>query len=132
MDDLEVARENVEKFEEKWLKRKLSWAKKYDEDELREKKKKKISYLYFIYNKSHDAIKIGVSINPKERFESFRRLLFDELEFIGSVPFIKFYIWKIEEEINKMFKSLSIKNEWFIPGVEVLDFVGFWFPSKEK
>lgn len=75
------------------------------------------SKVYFI--RSGDAIKIGVSINPEQRFGELQVGSALELELLGVIVGDKY----TEKEVHARFERLHIRGEWFHADPPLLDFI---------
>lgn len=80
---------------------------------------KKESWVYFIESKDSGLIKIGYSINPKQRFGSIKTMSPEHLELIGMMPGGK----TEESELHKRFGESRAHGEWFTSSPELLDFI---------
>ena len=69
-------------------------------------------FVYFILNRDHNAVKIGMSHDPKERIKHLQKFMLDELEFLGCISCGE-NARKVEKELHRIFESSHIKGEWF-------------------
>jgi hypothetical protein len=76
------------------------------------------SYLYLIYDTFNHSIKIGKSLNPLKRLETFQ--ISNPNKLILLAIFEK--EGKNEKKYHKIFEKHKIKNEWFKACDEIFDF----------
>ena len=74
-------------------------------------------YVYFIHG--GDRIKIGYSRDPEERLSTLQTSTADHLQIIGSIVGDK----SKERSLHEQFGHLKIRNEWFRPEADLIDFI---------
>ncbi len=75
--------------------------------------------IYFVYNKNHDAIKIGFSESPYERIKEIQRNCLDQLKMIGTMPGDR----NDEKSLHARFSEIRIRFEWFQNTPELMEFI---------
>jgi hypothetical protein len=78
-------------------------------------------YLYYIYNPSRHAVKIGISVNPQKRLKTLQCASPDKLKIFHSIRFDSVKkAFNAEQTLHKVFRSKVIRphkngpqSEWF-------------------
>lgn len=80
-------------------------------------KLKNNSFTYFIQNSITKEIKIGKSKNITNRLKSLQTNSPHTLELLGYIED------DIEIELHRKFKKYNVKNEWFLPDDEIINYI---------
>lgn len=112
-------------------KQSLETKRRQQQHRTRIKEGRKCVYIYFILDKNQDAVKIGVSYDPKKRFKYFQRELYGELELLGYTYFGD-GARKAERELHKVLKNSRIKGEWFRNDLNVKAVIESIIKGKER
>jgi hypothetical protein len=81
---------------------------------------KRAGFVYFVQECELKNIKIGfTSSHPARRLQTLSVASSQKLEFLGFMLGDK----PKEKALHKKFQHLHVRNEWFVPGEELLDFI---------
>jgi len=81
---------------------------------------KRAGFIYFIQESILRNIKIGfTSSHPKKRLHTLALANSQELNFLGFMLGDKL----MEKRLHVKFKHLHVRNEWFEPGDDLLNFI---------
>lgn len=81
---------------------------------------KRAGFIYFIQESILKNIKIGfTSAHPKKRLHNLAVANSQELNFLGFMLGDK----PQEKRLHQRFKHLHVRNEWFEPGEDLLNFI---------
>lgn len=73
--------------------------------------------VYFLYN--GESVKIGHSKNPKKRVKQLQTGSSSRILLLGSIEGGK----ELEKELHKKFNYIRIKNEWFLPHEDLVEYI---------
>lgn len=77
-------------------------------------------FIYLIQNKNTLNVKIGYSLNPCERLRVLQTATDCELSLLVSIN----GTLNKEKMLHKKFKQYAIRNEWFLPSLEIMLYFG--------
>src|SRR6266540_2799107 len=81
-------------------------------------------WIYFIQSQATRLIKIGRSGNPAARIKSLQTGSPENLVLVGMIRVRRSQAELEEIGLHRRFVRLRHHNEWFLPGTELLDFIG--------
>lgn len=76
-------------------------------------------FVYFVQGATTGAIKIGFTVNPKQRVASLQSSAPEPLCLLGSVPGDE----NLERVIHSAFAESRLRGEWFRPSWALLEFI---------
>jgi hypothetical protein len=82
-------------------------------------------FVYLIQNKTTQNVKIGYSLNPCERLRALQTSNDCELTLLAA----KDGTISDEKLLHKKFKAYWVRNEWFLPSLEILLHFGLLTPA---
>ncbi len=75
--------------------------------------------IYFVHNKTRNAVKIGFSENSERRFLALQTVSLDDLKLIGEIEGDR----TVEKLLHQRFKEFRIRGEWFLASHELMEYI---------